>query len=282
MKIAGKSTRLRRAIASGCVVMPGAFNAATARLIERCGFPAVYISGAGLANATAGVPDIGLLTLSEVSQLAAYIADAVSIPALADADTGFGGPDNVARTVRTFERIGLAGMHLEDQEFPKRCGHLSGKTLVSVDEMAEKIRAAVSARRDKDFLIVARTDARAIEGLDSAVQRAKNYLEAGADAIFPEALQSAKEFRDFARHVRAPLMANMTEFGRSPLLAVRELADMGYRMVIFPQTAFRVSMHAAENCLRDLKRNGTQKAWLDRMQTREDLYELLGYDPKKS
>ena len=282
MKIVGKSTRLRRAIASGLVAMPGAFNAATARLIERCGFPAVYISGAGLANATAGVPDIGLLTLSEVSQLAAYIADAVGIPALADADTGFGGLDNVARTVRTFERIGLAGMHLEDQEFPKRCGHLSGKTLVSTEEMAEKIRAAVSARRDKDFLIVARTDARAVEGLDSAVQRAKNYLEAGADAIFPEALQSAKEFRDFARRVRAPLMANMTEFGRSPLLALRELADMGYRMVIFPQTAFRVSMHAAENCLRDLKGNGTQKAWLDRMQTREDLYELLGYDPKKS
>lgn len=272
-----KSTLLRRAIKRGCVVIPGAFNAATARLVERCGFSAVYISGAGLANATAGVPDIGLLTLTEVAQLAGYIADAVSIPALADADTGFGGSENVARTVRTFERIGLAGMHLEDQEFPKRCGHLAGKTLVSVEEMAEKIGAAVRARRDKDFLIVARTDARAVEGLDSAVQRAKNYLEAGADAIFPEALQSAKEFRDFARHVRVPLMANMTEFGRSPLLNVRELAGMGYRIVIFPQTAFRVSMHAAESCLRDLKRRGTQKAWLERMQTRADLYKLLNY-----
>lgn len=282
MKIVRKSTRLRQAVAKGCVAMPGAFNAATARLIERCGFPAVYISGAGLANAIAGVPDIGLLTLSEVSQLAGYIADAVSIPALADADTGFGGPDNVARTVRTFERVGLAGMHLEDQEFPKRCGHLAGKTLVEVDEMVEKIRTAVSARRDKDFLIVARTDARAIEGLDSAVQRAKDYLEAGADAIFPEALQSAKEFRLFARHLRAPLLANMTEFGRSPLLSVRELADLGYRIVIFPQTAFRVSMRATENCLRDLRRQGTQKAWLDQMQTREQLYDLLGYDPRKS
>ena len=277
MRIVSKPTLLRRAIARGCVVMPGAFNAAAARLIERSGFSAAYISGAGLANATAGVPDIGLLTLSEVSQLAGYIADAVSIPALADADTGFGGPENVGRTVRTFERIGLAGLHLEDQEFPKRCGHLAGKTLVSAEEMAEKIAAAVSARRDKDFLIVARTDARAIEGLDSAVQRAKAYLEAGADAIFPEALQSAKEFRDFARKVRAPLMANMTEFGRSPLLTVDELADMGYRMVIFPQTAFRVSMHAAESCLRDLKRRGTQKAWIKRMQTREDLYKLLNY-----
>ena len=277
MKSVTKAALLRRAIARGCVVMPGAFNAATARLIERCGFSAVYISGAGLANATAGVPDIGLLTLSEVSQLAGYIADAVSLPALADADTGFGGPENVARTVRTFERIGLAGLHLEDQEFPKRCGHLAGKTLVSADEMSGKIGAAVAARKEKDFLIVARTDARAGEGFDAAVQRAKAYLEAGADAIFPEALQSAKEFRDFARKVRAPLIANMTEFGRSPLLSVNELADMGYRIVIFPQTAFRAAMHAAENCLRDLKRRGTQKDWTERMQTREDLYKLLNY-----
>ena len=203
----------------------------------------------------------------------------MNIPVLADADTGFGGLENVARTVRTFERIGLAGMHLEDQEFPKRCGHLTGKALVPVEEMSEKISVAVRARRDKDFLIVARTDARAVEGFDSAMQRAKDYLEAGADAIFPEALQTAKEFRDFARKVRAPLMANMTEFGRSPLLSVRELAELGYRMVIFPQTAFRVSMHAAESCLRDLKRRGTQKAWLKRMQTRQQLYKLLDYDP---
>ena len=147
--------------------------------------------------------------------------------------------------------------------------------------MAEKLNAARCARRDKDFLIVARTDARAVEGLDAAVQRARAYLDAGADAIFPEALQSAKEFREFARHVRAPLMANMTEFGRSPLLSVEELADLGYRIVIFPQTAFRVSMHAAERCLRDLKASGTQRTWMERMQTREELYELLGYDPRK-
>src|SRR5215510_1585816 len=153
-----KGKILRRAIAGGCVTMPGAFNAATARLIERCGFPAVHISGAGLANATAGVPDIGLLTLSEVAQLAGYIADAVRIPALADADTGFGGPENVARTVRAFERAGLAGMHLEDQAFPKRCGHLAGKELVPLEEMIAKIAAAVRARRDRDFLLVARTD----------------------------------------------------------------------------------------------------------------------------
>lgn len=271
---------LRRAIRNGCVMMPGAFNAATARLVERAGFPAVYISGAGLANATAGVPDIELLTLTEVAQLAAYITNAVRIPALVDADTGFGGPENVARVIQTFESAGLAGMHLEDQTFPKRCGHLAGKALVSVEEMTEKLRAAVQARQDKDFMIVARTDARAVEGFDAALRRAERYFKAGADAIFPEALESAKEFREFARRVRAPLLANMTEFGRSPLLSARQLAAMGYRMVIFPLTAFRVSMKSAEDCLRDLKRRGTQQGWLERMQTRQELYDLLNYDPR--
>lgn len=273
------TTLLRRAMRKSCLMMPGAFNAATARLIERCGFSAVYVSGAGLANATVGVPDIGLLTLTEVAQLAGYIAGAVNIPALVDADTGFGGPENVGRAVRAFEAAGIAGMHLEDQLFPKRCGHLEGKELVPADEMAEKLRAAVRARRDKDFVIVARTDARAVEGFEQAVARAKMYLAAGADMIFPEALQSADEFERFARKVRGPLMANMTEFGRSPLLSADELAEMGYRVVIFPMTAFRVGMRAAEECLRELRRKGTQKAWLDRMQTRKELYELLGYEP---
>ena len=272
---------LRRAIRDGCVVMPGAFNAATARLVERVGFPAVYVSGAGLANATAGVPDIGLLTLTEVAQLAGYIANAVRIPALGDADTGFGGPQNVARAVREFERAGLAGLHLEDQAFPKRCGHLAGKTLVSPEEMARKIFAAVRARRDKNFLIVARTDARTVEDWDSAVRRARSYLDAGADAIFPEALETAAEFRAFAKKVRAPLVANLTEFGRGPLLSVRQLASMGYRIVLFPLTAFRVSMRAAEDCLREVKRRGTQRPWLNRMQTRQELYELLGYEPNQ-
>jgi methylisocitrate lyase len=260
--------------------MPGAFNAATARLVERAGFSAVYVSGAGLANATAGVPDIGLLTLTEVAQLAGYLADAVSIPALVDADTGFGGPANVGRTVRIFEQAGLAGIHLEDQVFPKRCGHLAGKELVPVKEMTSKIAAAARARRDEDFLIVARTDARSVEGFEAAVRYAQSYLRAGADAIFPEALESAEEFREFARRVRAPLLANMTEFGRSPLLSARQLATMGYRMIIFPLTAFRVSMKAAEKCLRDLKQSGTQRTWLDRMQTREELYDLMDYDPR--
>jgi len=274
-----KSSLLRKALRQGCVVMPGVFNAATARLVERAGFSAVYISGAGLANATAGVPDIGLLSLSEVAQLSGYIAEAVRIPALVDADTGFGGPQNVARTIQELERAGLAGMHLEDQTFPKRCGHLAGKSLSSAEEMVEKIRVAVRARQDRDFLIVARTDARAVEGFDSAVERAHNYLKAGADAIFPEALQSAKEFREFAAQVRAPLLANMTEFGRSPLLTVRQLAGMGYRMVIFPMTAFRVSMRSSERFLADLKRRGTQQRWLGQMQTRDELYDLLEYNP---
>jgi methylisocitrate lyase len=280
MKRPRMTTILRRAIEKGCVAMPGAFNAATARLIERAGFEAVYVSGAGLANATAGVPDIGLLGLEEVARLAGYIADAVKIPALLDADTGFGGPQNVARTVRELEKAGLAGIHIEDQVFPKRCGHVTGKTLIQPEEMHDKIAAAVAARRDRDFLIIARTDARAVEGLDAAIRRAQFYLQAGADGIFPEALQTAAEFKTFAAEVKAPLLANMTEFGKSPLLNVRQLEAMGYRMVIFPQTAFRVAMHAEEQALRDLKRRGTQKSWLPRMQPRKKLYELLEYDPE--
>jgi methylisocitrate lyase len=273
--------RLRELIANGCVAMPGVFNAAMGRLVERAGFDAVYISGAGLCNATAGVPDIGLLTLTEVAQLAGYVAHAVKIPCIVDGDTGFGGPENAARTIRQFQRAGLAGCHIEDQEFPKRCGHLAGKSLVAIEDMNEKIGAAAAAKRDKDFLLIARTDARAVESFAKAVERAQSYLAAGADAIFPEALQNEEEFRDFAKEVKAPLLANMTEFGKTPLLSLDRLAEFGYRMVIFPQTAFRVSMFAAGQMLRDLKASGTQESWLDRMQTRKDLYDLLNYDPTK-
>ena len=275
------ATRLRELIRDGCVAMPGVFNAAMGRLVEQSGFDAVYISGAGLCNATAGVPDVGLLTLTEVAQLAGYIARAVKIPWIVDADTGFGGAENAARTMEEFERAGLAGCHIEDQEFPKRCGHLAGKSLVDIEDMNEKIAAAAAAKRDKDFLLIARTDARAVESFDQAVERARSYLAAGADAIFPEALQNEREFRDFAKEVKAPLLANMTEFGKSPLLSLGQLADLGYRMVIYPQTAFRVSMFAAGQMLRDLKKSGTQAAWIDRMQTRKELYDLLGYDPTK-
>jgi methylisocitrate lyase len=274
-----KPARLRELIGQGTVLLPGVPNAAMARQVERAGFDAVYVSGAGMANATAGIPDIGLLTMIEVVRLAGYAAHAVEIPAIVDADTGFGGAENAARTVRELEAAGLAGCHIEDQEFPKRCGHLPGKSIVDVGEMVGKIKAAVAARRNPDFLIIARTDARATEGFDRAVERAGEYLAAGADAIFPEALQTAEEFRDFAKQIELPLLANMTEFGKSPLLSFEELTDFGYRIVVFPQSAFRVSMKASEEFLRALKRSGTQSNWLDRMQTRQELYELLDYDP---
>src|SRR6266480_4476496 len=275
----GKAARLRELIAEGCVMLPGVPNAATARLVERAGFDAVYISGAGMANATAGVPDIGLLTMTEVVKLAGYVAKAVAIPAIVDADTGFGGAENVARTIQELEKTGLAGCHIEDQEFPKRCGHLAGKSIVDLEEMVGKIKAAVAARRDPDFIIIARTDARAVEGFDRAVERAREYLAAGADAIFPEALENAEEFRNFAKEIDVPLLANMTEFGKSPLLSFQQLADLGYRMVIFPQSAFRVSMKESELFFTALKKAGTQSDWLEKMQTRRELYELLDYDP---
>jgi methylisocitrate lyase len=274
-----KAAQLRELIANGCVAMPGVPNAAVAQQVEHAGFDAVYISGAGLANSTAGLPDIGLLSLTEVAMLAGFIAQAVSIPAVVDADTGFGGAENAARTVQEFERAGVAGCHLEDQKFPKRCGHLAGKSLIDSAEMEEKIKAAVAAKRDPDFLIIARTDARTVENFDDAVQRAQKYVAAGAEAIFPEALQTKEVFRDFAREMRVPLLANMTEFGKSPLLRVEELAELGYRMIIFPQSAFRISMKATAEFLRDLKARGDQRAWLEKMQTRDELYQLLDYDP---
>src|SRR5213592_4146412 len=274
-----KAARLRELISNSAVALPGVPNAAIARQVEQAGFEAVYISGAGMANATAGVPDVGLLTLTEVVRLAGYIASAVKIPAIVDADTGFGGAENVARTIRELENAGLAGCHIEDQEFPKRCGHLAGKSIVDLEEMVGKIKAAVASRHDPDFMIIARTDARAVEGFDRAVERAGEYLAAGVDAIFPEALQTAEEFRDFAKEIDRPLLANMTEFGKSPMLTFQQLADLGYRMVIFPQSAFRVSMKASEKFFEALKKTGTQSDWIDRMQTRQELYDLLDYDP---
>jgi methylisocitrate lyase len=277
--VKSKAARLRELISKGAVIMPGVPNASMARQVEQAGFEAVYVSGAGMANSTAGVPDIGLLSMEEVVRLAGYIAHAVRIPAIVDADTGFGEGEAVAQTIRQLEKAGLAGCHIEDQEFPKRCGHLAGKTVVNVGTMTERIKAAVGARRDPDFMIIARTDARAVEGFDRAVERAGQYLAAGADAIFPEALQSADEFRDFAKEIDVPLLANMTEFGKSPLLSFKELSDFGYRMVIFPQSAFRVAMKASEGFFRALKKAGTQSDWIDEMQTRQELYELLDYDP---
>jgi methylisocitrate lyase len=258
-------------------MIPGAFNSLAAKLVERIGFRAVYLSGGGLSAGWAGLPDIGLLTLTEFAEQAAVLARSTSLPVLCDADTGFGEAINVERTVRLYEQAGAAGLHLEDQILPKRCGHLSGKSLIDSPAMAAKIRAAVSARRDPGFVIVARTDARSVEGFDPAVRRAREYLAAGADMIFPEALESVDEFARFAQVVDAPLLANMTEFGRGPLIPFDDLGKFGYKAVIYPLTAFRAAMHAAELALRTLHDRGTQQDLLGQMQTRTDLYDLLGY-----
>jgi methylisocitrate lyase len=276
-----KARQLRDLLGGPATAVPGAFNALTAMLIERLGFRALYVSGAA-SSASRGVPDIGLLSMTEMVDDARSVAGAVRIPALADADTGYGPPLNVMRTIQEFEQAGLAGLQLEDQENPKKCGHLPGKRLVPLSEMATKIGAAVAARRDPEFVIVARTDARAVEGLDGAVRRAVAYVEAGADAVFPEALESAEEFRSFAKAlsgegVKVPMIANMTEFGKSPSLTVRQLDALGYSLVLFPVTALRVAMKAIETMLADLKVTGTQQPWLERMQTRQQLYDLLHY-----
>jgi methylisocitrate lyase len=258
-------------------MIPGAFNALTARLAERLGFSAVYLSGGALSAGWAGLPDIGLLTLTEFAAQAAVVARATSLPLLCDADTGFGEAINAERTVRLYEEAGAAGLHIEDQVMPKRCGHLTGKSLVDVPTMAAKIRAATAARRDPEFVIVARTDARSIEGFDATVARSQAYVAAGADMIFAEALESADEFARFAQAVPSPKLANMTEFGRSPLLDFDELARLGYQAVLYPLTAFRAAMDAAEKMLVALRDQGTQKHMLHAMQTRAALYELLDY-----
>lgn len=268
--------RLREAWAAGAVALPGAFSPLVARIAERVGFRAVYLSG-GALSAGNGVPDIGLLTLTEFVQQAQLTAQATTLPLICDADTGFGESLNVERTVRLFEAAGVAGIHLEDQQMPKRCGHLSGKALVEPAVMAAKIRAAVAARRDPDFVILARTDARGVTGFDDAVARAGLYLAAGADGIFPEALETADEFARFAKEVPTTLLANMTEFGRGPNLDVARLGAMGYRLVLFPLTAFRVAMKAAEDTLAELLRSGHQKDAIPKMLTRAELYDRLGY-----
>ncbi|MGD8453428.1 MAG: methylisocitrate lyase [Phycisphaerae bacterium] len=273
-----RSARLRAALRDHTVVLPGAINALSARAIEQAGFEAIYLSGAVLANSVLGVPDIGLSTLTEAVSHAARCAAVTTLPIIMDADTGFGSPENAARTVEEYARAGLSGLHLEDQEFPKRCGHLTGKRLVPTGEFCAKIVAAVTARPDPDFMIIARTDARGVSSYDEAVTRAHAYLASGADAIFPEALETREEFARFARDVPATLLANMTEFGRTPYLTVDEFADLGYRLVIFPVTLQRVAMKAMEVALRELKGQGTQQHMLDRMQTRQELYELLEYD----
>jgi methylisocitrate lyase len=269
--------RLRAAFQAAPIAVPGVFNALVGRMAERLGFQAVYLSGAAL-SASLALPDVGLVTLTEFVEAARDIAAATQLPLLCDADTGFGEALNVERTVRLFESAGAAGIHLEDQQMPKRCGHLSGKQLVDAEVMAAKIRAAASARRDADFVIVARTDARGVVGLEEAIRRARLYVAAGADVIFPEALESREEFAAFARELApVPLLANMTEFGRSPNLDFAELAQLGYRMVLYPVTTLRVALRAAQAVLADLLAKGHQRDHLERMLTRAELYELLDY-----
>ncbi|MDX9861906.1 MAG: isocitrate lyase/phosphoenolpyruvate mutase family protein [Rhodospirillales bacterium] len=276
---AERAAQLRARLREGLVMMPGAFNALSAKLIDRAGFEAVYLSGAVLANSVGGVPDIGLMTLTEARDHAERIARATDLPILMDADTGYGGADNAAHCVRVLEAVGVSGIHLEDQEFPKRCGHLDGKKLVPAEEFAAKIVAAARARSSPDFLIIARTDARGVVGFEEAVRRAKLYLEAGADGIFPEALTSAEELARFAKEVPALLLANMTEFGKTPLVPASDLAAMGYRIAIYPVTLQRLAMRTVAESLAVLRQEGTQARLVPQMQSRQELYDLLGYSP---
>lgn len=273
-------TTLKKLISEKTIAVPGAFNAASALLIERAGFDAVYVSGAALANSN-GLPDTGLLSRDEVLHLSSFIIKAVNVPVIVDVDTGFGGAKEAASTARTFETIGAAAVQIEDQEFPKMCGHLSGKCVIPAEDFAEKIREAAKARASNDFLIIARTDAKEAEGLDGAVKRARLYMEAGADVIFPEALESKDEFRAFAKEVNAPLMANMTEFGKTPFITVDEFREMGYRIVLFPVTSLRAAMKAMDEVLAEIKKTGTQKGLMDKLMPRQEIYKLIGYEPDK-
>ena len=259
------------------LIAPGCYDAITARLAEKAGARALYLSGAGVTNSMTAMPDMALITLDEMVRQASYVTAAVQIPVFADADTGYGATWNVIRTVREFERAGLAGLHLEDQVAPKRCGHLDGKTLISTQEMVEKIRAAVSARVNDKFFLIARTDARGVDGLDSAVDRANAYVNAGADCIFPEGLQSVEEFAIFRERVSGPLLANMTEFGKTPIITADDFGRMGYEIVIFPMTAFRIMLKAVGDAYESLVSKGTQQDLLAHMRTRAELYELIRY-----
>ncbi|MFT3875230.1 MAG: methylisocitrate lyase [Propioniciclava sp.] len=274
---ADKRRAFRERLASGELLrMPGAFNPLSARLIERRGFDGVYISGA-VISADLGLPDVGLTTLTEVAARARQIARVTDLPALVDADTGFGEPMNAARTVQELEDAGVAGLHLEDQVNPKRCGHLDGKQVVATEVAVRRVRAAVEARRDPNFLIMARTDARATDGLDAAINRARRLVDAGADAIFPEALRDLGEFEWVRRALDVPILANMTEFGQSDLFTVDQLRDVGVNLVIWPVSLLRLAMGAADRALTLLDAEGSLTDAVGEMQHRRDLYDLIDY-----
>jgi methylisocitrate lyase len=275
---AEKRRVLRERLAAGGILrFPGAFNPLSARLIERKGFEGVYISGAVL-SADLGLPDIGLTTLTEVAARGQQIARMTDLPAIIDADTGFGEPMNVARTIQTLEDAGLAGTHIEDQVNPKRCGHLDGKHVVDADTAIKRIKAAVDARRDPNFLIMARTDIRAVDGLEAAVDRAKHLVDAGADAIFPEAMRTLDEFAAIRAAVDVPILANMTEFGKSELFTVDQLEGVGVDIVIWPVSLLRMAMGAADRALETLIEDGSLTSRLGEMQHRADLYDLIDYE----
>lgn len=275
---AEKRASFKKGLEAGPILrFPGAHAPLVAMEVERHGFDGIYISGAALSS-DLGLPDIGLTTLSEVTQRGRQIARVTSLPAIIDIDTGFGEPMSAARTIQELEELGLAGCHLEDQVNPKRCGHLDNKSLVSRDDMARKIMAATEAKQDPNFVLFARTDARASEGLDAAIDRAKAYVDAGADAIFPEAMQDEKEFEIFRKAINVPMMANMTEFGKGPLLSAQQLENLGYNLVIYPMTTVRLAMGAIRDGLAEVAKTGTQAGLLDRMHTRTELYDLIRYE----
>jgi methylisocitrate lyase len=275
---ADKRAAFRARLASGDILqLPGAFNPLSAKLIEDKGFDGVYISGAVIA-ADLGLPDIGLTTLTEVAGRAQQISRMTDLPGLVDADTGFGEPMNVARTIQSLEDAGVAGLHIEDQVNPKRCGHLDGKAVVDADTATKRIRAAADARRDPNLLIMARTDIRAIDGVEAAITRAKQLVDAGADAIFPEAMADLAEFEAVRKAVDVPILANMTEFGKSRLFTKQQLADVGINIVIYPVSLLRLAMGEAERGLDTLRETGTLESVVPRMQTRARLYELLDYE----
>lgn len=255
----------------------GTINAFSALLAQKCGYRALYVSGAGVANASFGFPDLGITSLNDVCEDVRRITSATELPVLVDADTGWGAAFNIARTVRDLTRSGAAGMHIEDQVQAKRCGHRPGKALVTGDEMADRIKAAVDARLDDRFVIMARTDAHAVEGQQAALERATSYVAAGADMIFAEALTTLDEYRQYTRAIPVPVLANITEFGKTPLFTTRELADAGVRLALYPLSAFRASAKAALNVYSKLRERGTQQDVVDTMQTRAELYEVLGY-----
>ncbi|MCU1578986.1 MAG: methylisocitrate lyase [Rhodoglobus sp.] len=275
---AEKRAAFRAQLASGELLrFPGAFNPLSAKLIQDKGFEGVYISGAVIA-ADLGLPDVGLTTLTEVATRGRQIARMTDLPTLIDADTGFGEPMNVARTVQDLEDAGVAGLHIEDQVNPKRCGHLDGKAVVDTDTALKRIRAAADARRDPNLLIMARTDIRAIDGLQAAIDRAKQLVDAGADAIFPEAMADLSEFEAVRKAIDVPMLANMTEFGKSDLFTTQQLKDVGVNIVIYPVSLLRLAMGAAERGLDTLVVQGTLKSTVEDMQTRARLYELLDYE----